>query len=86
VIEFDKTKEAGGVYGDGHLLGDNYRWLISFYVFGFHIMFGRATRRMWPHTRFGCWLKTGHRREDNNLEDPTRRWWCRGCGTVWGER
>lgn len=88
-FELDRAREwktRGGVYGDGQLLM-TYRWLVSFYIFGFHIMFGRnAHRSPYPHTRLRCWLVTGHRKEVNNPEDPARRWYCRGCGTVWPEK
>jgi hypothetical protein len=87
-VTFDKAEDwrRHGVYGDGQLLCDNYRWLISFYVLGFHIMLGRsAWTNPFKHRRFWCWLKTGHTKETNNPDDPERRWWCRGCGTVWPE-
>jgi hypothetical protein len=80
-------KDKDGVWGDGQILSDKYRWLISFYPFGFHIMVGRSGwRSPYPRSRFSCWLHTGHHREVNNPHDPTRLWWCRGCGTVWPER
>lgn len=83
-VEFEKAEEGRSVYGDGQILADNYRWLISFYVLGFHVMFGRsAWESPYPRSRLRCWLATGHHREVNNPEDPRRRWWCRGCGTVW---
>ncbi len=86
-VEKDKDwKTRGGIYGDGQILADNYRWLISFYVLGFHIMFGRSAYTS-PFRRrpFWCWLRTGHRKEDNNITDPSRRWWCSECGKVWPE-
>lgn len=88
-LDFEKDKDwktHGGVYGGGQILSDNYRWLVSFYVFGFHVMFGRsAYTSPFLRGRLLCWLTTGHRKETNDPNDPKRRWWCRSCGTVWPE-
>jgi hypothetical protein len=31
-------------YGDGHLWSVGYKWLLSLYVFGMHIMIGRRSK------------------------------------------